>query len=1293
MHNFSSNWRHLSSMLDGYATHRRRPECYEYTDHVQSKALAVFFAHAKLATPALDRTTVEALLDGRMTWPRADSEPPQPAIQIPLALLEEHGLVSFIAGWCVVHCQSVRNVEVVDPSLRPLIQAVEFLKAIRDGSDGYYPPHFTLPVGELEARLLALAGISPIAELLPQLRVEDGNFVSTPGNQNFDALVCTYLWQVLREVLAPRQAFERWLWCLRTHCRWAMPVIWEQLGSAEQREFADQLVAHLADDVSLHGSMTTLLKQAWNEHSFFSLITPVQITTHVSIGSEESAKEKQHEVTPCERLTLATLNTAYPVSPEDHSDALQFVCLGQRFNHWRTVDGFYSWLIASSIEVSVGIDGQQLFSWGTAESLLDLATTRPTLKYLLFNAVPDYDIAGYLAFLLSRADTCDIALFHLAQKRFSQGNQDSPTLGGHLDKVFQHLVCDEYLRALAKIPDVGERLLNAIDFLGDRCYLHTSKLSQTLEYQFLLGLLERLQPQQIRQLGQAYVRQLTAHRSADELQQPGHHQYLLGFWLLEHVPTASIDASDNLLETIQIALLSYYRAEFSANLAGQQRTLQPSEFFAALPWHKLIGSEGVRPLLALSGICNRWSERLSYSHKYNFAVGAAIRQYLQVLLQVGRAQKVDGWERVRERVAEIVRTLGFGPREEATYLFDSAFYRDEYDLWRHFCSYANSFPDSLFEDLLDRCGPLIPVDQLFVLLEHCSAIARAEHVQSIIAAHEPQEAEDLGLQGIEQAFTSACNYGNTAMALKLITSAKAFLAQERFVSTRNPHILRARRVWLTYEYKFELLELLETLKDEPEQFAEAARHHPVPFEQYSNLDEQEERAQRHECEVFKRYITAAAFCDTKPQRCVSIMEVLYKETKHDIHSFLLFKSRLAVHYGESDTSQIRYALAQFIASLGDTEPDLMPAPWVATILEGYRQLRQVQDIDVFWSKLSTEQQVQAEILGPYCMALIERNEPLIAQQIFNRYCELNPQIPEGLGLNDLINQLVEASPADRSLSQLIQIVNEDSQRTDLQLTKHYTQIVSKDFKEYVAIVGQGLLPHEFLQKAMLEVAQELVFRKKNLQLHAVESNETASFRITKEDLINDWFTSLFNKRMAEARVGINDQTRGGESPSGKSPGEIDGSIRDSKNRRIAIFEAFRLFSTDVTVITTHLDKIEGYDPESLSPVFIAAYCDVIDFRSLIRGYAELVAARDHSGYTKNHPSNGVGVEVLHASDNLWLGMERRWRGPREVVFYHILLNMRFRSATVTSQNATGVTPVDSCESQAYLLPSEHPVDH
>lgn len=98
---------------------------------------------------------------------------------------------------------------------------------------------------------------------------------------------------------------------------------------------------------------------------------------------------------------------------------------------------------------------------------------------------------------------------------------------------------------------------------------------------------------------------------------------------------------------------------------------------------------------------------------------------------------------------------------------------------------------------------------------------------------------------------------------------------------------------------------------------------------------------------------------------------------------------MAVHYGESDTSQILYALAQFIASLGDTEPDLIPAPWVATILEGYRQLRQVQDIDVFWSKLSTEQQVQAEILGPYCMALIERNEPLIAQQIFNRYCKLN----------------------------------------------------------------------------------------------------------------------------------------------------------------------------------------------------------------------------------------------------------------------------------------------------------------
>lgn len=144
--------------------------------------------------------------------------------------------------------------------------------------------------------------------------------------------------------------------------------------------------------------------------------------------------------------------------------------------------------------------------------------------------------------------------------------------------------------------------------------------------------------------------------------------------------------------------------------------------------------------------------------------------------------------------------------------------------------------------------------------------------------------------------------------------------------------------------------------------------------------------------------------------------------------------------------------------------------------------------------------------------------------------------------------------------------------------------------------------------------------------------------------------------MAEARIGFRDQKRGGKSTSGESPGEIDAFITDAKNRRISIFEAFRLFSKDAKVISDHLNKIAGYDNESLSPVFIVAYCDVNDFDALVSGYSAFIASQNYTGFTIDSLTDG-SIRTLDFKGHLWIGMERRWRGHREIIFYHLLLNM------------------------------------
>ncbi|SOD24103.1 hypothetical protein SAMN05518800_1224 [Variovorax sp. YR752] len=1256
MHNYSENWQLLKLVLTGHETTSQRPEQYSYEDHIHAKAVSIFLAHATLATPLLDRTTVEAVLAGKQSWPHAPGMRQFEGVALPLSLFEEHGLVAFYAGWCTVHCQTVRNVDDVHPSLIPLVQAVEHLKDICYGRNGYIQPYYTCPADELNKHYSAHFGGALATKLLPELRVEGDHYSLQPGARSFSSLASTNLWNRLRETLEPRQAFEQWILRLRVNCDCAMPPLFDYLEHTERIEFGNQLLAYLAQDSALGLDIAYLYKQSMGEESFARILTPSSSIVEMTIDAEGSNRSVYREI-ELEKPTLATLNAAYTLPKTDYSSDLQFVSEWQRLRLWREPEIFYTWLLASTIGNSVRIDGQVLASSDFTEALLDLAESRPILKHLLFNSLPRYESTNYKIYLLSQLKTCDIALFYLTQKSFSHPRRTGHSFTQHFDTGYQELVCHEYLRTLNNEPDSGERLLEIVELLGDRCSLHSSEFSKGFEYKFLLCLLNSFSHQHIDQLGQAFAQQFADDKATLGDSPSKHYRYLLGFWLIERLEDIGIDSAGTLGRSLRSALLSYYKKEYEANLSGHRRSLQPNFFFSTLPWHKLAVHEGVGPLLALSSNCGEWRTRLSYTNGSNFAAASAMRHYCQVLMAIGRPQRISkDWKRVANRVVDMVRTLGFGSREEATYLFDGAFFTDQYDLWRKFCSYANLLQDDLYDDFFECCVSSIPLDQLYVLLERCTVVARAQSIQSAIADRPQLEAEDLGLNSLEQAFLSACDSDHTVLASNLLARAKDFLAQQRFSGTKLPVILRARKVWLSYEYKWKLMGIFSTSRNNLSEFDKAVEDIALPHEIRGSSHQEDDRVHWQECDRFRRYIIAAAYCETDPQRCVNIMDTLYRESKSHNHSFMLFKGRLTLHGASADTAGVRYALSQFLDSLDDIEPEHMLTLWVANILDAYRQLHDAPEIDAFWEKLDFDQRNRVEILHPYCKALIARGDALIAQRIITRYRELNLQTSENLGLTELIDELGRALPNELSMSQLIQTLNEDSQRTTIQLAKHYAQIVSKGFETYVSIVGQGQLPHEFLRDAVLDVARELLLRKKNLQIHSESSVEKTNTRITKEDLINDWFTSLFDKRMAEVRVGLRDQKRGGQSASGDSPGEIDGYITDAKNNRVAIFEAFRLFSKDATVISEHLDKIAGYDNESLSPVFIVAYCDIAKFDTLIRGYADFIINRTYTGFSDD---SGVlrTIEPLHHTDQLWLGMERRRRNQQEVIFYHLLLNM------------------------------------
>lgn len=1251
MDNFSENWPLLHSILVGFSTRHRAPEVNSYEEHRRSKALSIFLSAATLATPKLDRETVESVLKGEELWPHIDNLSMFGGVDTPLSLLETNGLISFSTNWCSVHSNTINDLDLVDPSLVPLIQALEHLKDINWGRNGYIQPHFKCPKDELGSLLKSNLGSSNIAEIIPELQLNDGHYHLLPGNQYFCSLTSTNLWLELRKNLEPEQAFKKWILCLRVNCSWGMPLLFENLEYSERTTFIKQLLKYLSKDMALCIPIDSLHKQAINQAYFSRIIAPVNTNLQLAVDlkSNRLSEQKLKGTIEPKRPTIASLSAAYQLPCTSYSNDLQLVQMWNRTRHCREPESFYTNILNNVIETCISINGQMLASSDLLEELLELATSRPILKHILLNSVTQYESFKYLIFLLSQKSTSDIALFYLARKSFTDLNPKNHSFTEHFQRGYQQLVCYEYFRSIEKESENGERLLKVAEFLAERCNLNEDNFAQSSEYSFLICFLDRLSNSHIIQIGQALNQLLTASVNHPDQHSSKHYWYLLGFWLLERLEVTGIDS--NILDSsLKKSIHLYYKAEFNDNFAGNQRSLNPNVFFSVLPWHKLIEKEEPSQVLSLSNDCYNWGQELHYSNKINFTVASAIRHYLQVLMCIGRHQSNQNiLDRVSARVAEIARILGVDRGEEATNLFDSAFYTNEFDLWTPFCSYTNLFNHSLYDDFIERCQSLIPLDQLFALLERCTIIARARKLEGFIASRQSQETEGLGLSALEQAFISAWNSDHTILASKLLADAKKLLSQGHFANSKNSHILNISKSWLNYDYKYRLRTLHETFEHQPDEFQNAAYKVPLPHEKNYSLNK--------ECEQFRRYVIAAAHCETNPEKSVEIMEHLHKESKDSNHSFLLFQARLAfLQQGSNKTQEIRHSLVQFLLTIDKVEPEDMPTQWVRTILNAYQQLNDASEIDAFWMKLNSEQKDRLEILHPYCLALMERGEALIAQQIINRYCEINQQRPDGLELNDLIDKLAKALPTESSMTQLIQFLNEGSQRNVTQLAKHYNQIVSQEFEQYVSIVGQGLSSHEFLKNIIEEVANELLLRKKNLQIHSMKNNKT-TIRITKEDLINDWFVSLFDKRLAEARLGLRDQKRGGKSASGKSPGEIDGYITDSKNKRLAIFEAFRLFSIDTTVIGDHLDKLAGYDNESLSPVFIVAYCDVNNFSALCDGYSQFISQKDYKGFTIDRSSN-FGLHNHKNNNDLYLGMERRYRKNQEIIFYHLLLNMK-----------------------------------
>ena len=197
-------------------------------------------------------------------------------------------------------------------------------------------------------------------------------------------------------------------------------------------------------------------------------------------------------------------------------------------------------------------------------------------------------------------------------------------------------------------------------------------------------------------------------------------------------------------------------------------------------------------------------------------------------------------------------------------------------------------------------------------------------------------------------------------------------------------------------------------------------------------------------------------------------------------------------------------------------------------------------------------------------------------------------------------------------------------------------------------ISHGFTVNELLDNYRPQKKAEFNYLQLTTDLITIATLETENRQVIfneSEDQTNDRFrTALLHKQYQVA-----DQSRGGESGSGKQAGERDLVIRNNNKEAQSVIEGFILKSCDSQTISSHYDKLnQKYDTTGNARNFILVYAKTKNFSRLWQKYREYCdihfdgfidrSEQDSAkGYIKTGLTLFEGREVYHVFVNFYSG--------------------------------------------------------
>ncbi|MBE0514070.1 hypothetical protein [Sulfurimonas sp.] len=619
-------------------------------------------------------------------------------------------------------------------------------------------------------------------------------------------------------------------------------------------------------------------------------------------------------------------------------------------------------------------------------------------------------------------------------------------------------------------------------------------------------------------------------------------------------------------------------------------------------------------------------------------------------------------ERLEKTIVELVIKLGI---EEELGIFFST---HENKLYDSFLNILNNFQDENYQLFINKIFKVKDIKNLLQIYHVTISNDRKEVLKTKILNFDFKSAKFHNYNDLQNSINFALNHNFNDIANTLVKKYKEALEQDKqellkrksakkedtkIDKTKDTNTVRIdlndvlKSKILAFEqlkYKKDLVDIYHDESKTLEEKLEAINRLNLPSINTKSFKDNELKL---ELSGYKGFITALIHLDEKPltaydilrrlnqnkpnhQYLINMLRAYYEAYKDDVHKKEKFEHII------SEYKKLEEKLENYEKELYDYQ----------VLLALYADIDDFKSFSELWSELPEVYYYDLYIAQIRCKFLQKNKQFTEAlnylEELKLHHKSFNEDDTKKISeLEEKIKNQITIEVKEKITSH---VVLENSRILNKYEAKNYwLQIKDMDDQSHAHIFASQESFEEYIRDIMLHIAEELLERKVNL--HRVSQNN----KLELEDIINDWVTSLLSQRKSFLGWKVLDQKRGGVSGSKEGVGEKDLVVKNSKDRNLFLFEAFK------NKIEDHLNKLDGYNATGCKLILVFVYTKEKDFTNYSTNYKDKISKMNYTGFdTINLP---VNVEKVDSpSYTIHLYKEIRQKNKEDTIILHYLLD-------------------------------------